>query len=76
MFVVTKLAEVIIYYILLCMYYPLYLFGLLLIKFKLILQNFKLETGWRFVYHGVMKPLSKRSKVNCNEELWCLTSCD
>ena len=76
MFVVTKLAEVIIYYILLCMYYPLYLCGLLLIKFKLILQNFKLETGWNFVYQGVMKPLSKRSKVNCNEELWCLTSCD
>jgi len=66
MYIITSLIESIIYCFLLCIYFPLYMFGMLMIKIKLFWNNFKLQTGWHFVYEGVMKPLSKKSKVRMN----------
>ena len=63
MYIVTSLLESAIYCLLLCFYYPLYLFGMFMIKVKLIWNQFKSKTGWYFIYQGVMKPLSKKSKV-------------
>ena len=66
------LIENCIYRFLYCIYYAFYLAGLAAIKVKLVYNELKLQTGWHFIYQGVMKPLSKRSKVH---KLFCDRMC-
>ncbi|XP_078485879.1 uncharacterized protein LOC100175252 [Ciona intestinalis] len=71
MFSSLHLVECLVYYALLQVYLPLYLFGIFMIKLKIIINKIKQFTRIGYVKHSNMMPLTKGGKV---EDVGCIST--